>query len=191
MMELAGAICSYTATGSLQSLPDGGELLLCPKLVPCLAITVLVVLLGLDTTTHGVAGSNAGAKSAPASANSSRSRTASSGSGHSCCSGKQVPQTQRSPQQATSRTKPASSSSSSSRRLSNGMSLDSLPPLSHGLFGLLGLDQAVLLPAVEGANKVLDNNILNWHPADCITAYKAVTKYQVSLMLSENMQICN
>lgn len=197
-MELADAVCSYTATGSLQSLPDGGELLLCPELVPCLASTVLVVLLGLDTRAGDIAGDH-GAVSAN---RSSSSKAGSSG-------GKQDSQMQRSRQQASaskaasastfvsaapssqpqascSSQAARSSSSSISGRLSSGMSLDSLTPLSCGLFSLLGFNQAVLLQNVEGAYSVTRFQLnttrhKGWQPPDCITAYMAVINHQVSL----------
>jgi hypothetical protein len=47
--NIVDRLTECSTQGTLQSLPGACELLLCPELVPCLAITVLVLVLGFDT----------------------------------------------------------------------------------------------------------------------------------------------
>jgi hypothetical protein len=70
-------------------------------------------------------------------------------------------------------------SGSSDGRLGNGISLQSLTPLSRGLFGLLEVEQDMLLKAARGAKEM-------WHmrfePARCellIKTYNALLTQQV------------
>jgi hypothetical protein len=118
------------STGQLQLYAGAKELQLCPELVPCLAVTMLVTVLRFDAGAGGGRVSSSSTKSS-SGAGSSRHRPASGASaGHD----------------------PArSGSSTGSGRLGNGVSLDSLTPLACGLFGLLGVDQDVLLQAAGGA----------------------------------------
>jgi hypothetical protein len=113
--------------------------LLSSDLVPCLAITVLVATLGLDTSGNMLGGSSA---------------TYSSSSGAGSSTAVQAWTAQHPSQQAVPASGSSSSSTSSSERLGNGISLDSLTPLSRGLFGLLGVDQGVLRQAAEGVDAV-------------------------------------
>jgi hypothetical protein len=84
-LELAIAINNHQLAGSLQSLAGARELLLCTELVPCIAITAFVVLLGLDTGTRVAEGTAATSKVRPAS--SSRSTAGSSSGGNRMGSG--------------------------------------------------------------------------------------------------------
>ena len=172
LYDIAGAMYAENVTGALQSLPGACELLLCPELVPCLAITVLVGLLGLTTRKQKAAGRGSGNKGAVGSASGSSSSSASLGSsagdgaggssGSSSGRGMLTSQTQEHMQQpatpaATISTAGSSTSSSSSSvtrtaRLPNGISLDSLTPLSRGLFSLLGVDEDVLLEVARGTS---------------------------------------
>jgi hypothetical protein len=113
-------------------------MLLSSDLVPCLAITVLVATLGLDTSGNMLGGHSA-MHSSSSGAGSSTAVRASTAQGSS---------------QQAAPASGSSSTSSSSGRLGNGISLDSLTPLSRGLFGLLGVDQGVLLQAAEGVDAV-------------------------------------
>jgi hypothetical protein len=52
MLRLSKAVaaqCAGGSAGALEPLPGARELLLCPELVPCLAVTVLVTCLSFDT----------------------------------------------------------------------------------------------------------------------------------------------
>lgn len=162
--ELLKSAHNHSSTkGSLQSLPGARELLLCPDLVPCLAVTVLVTVLGLDTGAQEEdTGSGSRSKHAAQGASSSSSSSA-AGSSSRTASGSSSSSRQASapqgapPQQVDSSTRylrPGSSSTSrrsSSGRQANGISLDSLTPLSRSLFSLLGVEQGVLLQAAVGA----------------------------------------
>jgi hypothetical protein len=152
--DLAGTMHTQNVAGALQLLPGAHELLLCPELVPCLAITVLVGLFGLNTGTQEAAGRGSGSSSrVAAAAGSSRSRGAlraqeSFQQQQQTPGGPAVPSSKAAGRHQTGST----SSSSSNGRLPNGISLDSLTPLSRGLFGLLGVDQGVLLEVARGAS---------------------------------------
>jgi hypothetical protein len=121
-----------TWEGALQLLtPRARELLLCPELVPCLAAAVLVAVLGLETGAQGdETRSDVGAGGAAGPANSSSATSSSS-------SAADVDGTTQ------------ASAARISGRLGNGISLDSLTPLSRGAFSLLGVEQVVLVQAVE------------------------------------------
>jgi hypothetical protein len=197
---------------SPQPVPGAREVLMCPELVPCLAITVLVAVLGLDTGAGGAAGSSSDATSKVLSATASRSSSAATASSSHCyrssgtgeCStigdgqgraeGGPAPTTQTSlhDQQpaATAATSSAahqaggssySSIPSSSADLGNGVSLDSLTPLSRGLFSLLGVDQGVLLQAAGRCTGMDING--KYQPSDLaaiMTVYCDVLAFQVS-----------
>ena len=145
----------YHSPESLQkALPAARELLSCPELVPFLAIALLVAVLWCDTGSEGgVSGGD-----------STRMHTSGSVNIRSLSSPHAT--TQTTPTRGTSQPAVFATSStagrynagsgstsrtSSSGRLANGISLDSLTPLSRGLFSLLGVEQGVLLQAGGGA----------------------------------------
>ena len=201
MMDLAGAVRVYDemygniaqsslryALGSCSLLPYGGvrEVLPCPELVPCFAAAVLVTVLGFDTGVQG------GTEGSASSSSSGSTAGGSSGRGRGGCrQGLQAQGSSQQPsaasmagrQQAGSSSGPTSSSSSSSSgRLANGISLDSLTPLSRGVFGLLGVDQGVLLQAVKGP-RLVSREFTGFQPEQLdylIKAYSVALEHDVS-----------
>jgi hypothetical protein len=69
---------------SPQPVPGAREVLMCPELVPCLAITVLVAVLVLDTGAGGAAGSSSDATARVLSTTASRSSSAATASSSHC-----------------------------------------------------------------------------------------------------------
>jgi hypothetical protein len=196
MLQLSGAVveqCERGSAGALQSLPGARELLLCPELVPCLAVTVLVTFLSFDTggdMQPGAEGSCevAAGSVASSSSGSSNSSSSSSSSGRGTGDGKdrQGPKAKPSTQQAAgskaasaaNSSSSSSSSSSSTGRLANGISLNSLTPLSRGLFGLLRVDQGVLLQAAKTVSNTINTTR---GKLSCAAAYTSVMEYEVSV----------
>ena len=179
--DLAQAVQHHSTDQSLHSLPGVQELLLCPELVPCLAVAILVEALGLvtlvkDKRAEDVCSSGRGAASSSSSSSSS-----------------QMPAAQGAAQQPAAaaaassagchQTSSSSQISSSSVGLGIGLSQDGLTPLSCGLFGLLGVDQGVL---VHCARDFTDD----WNspfPLTCLETVKVycdVQAYQVSKQLA-------
>jgi hypothetical protein len=184
MLELAEAVLMHSSKGTLLSLSGANELLLCPELMSCLAIMVLVTLLGTDTWTKKGACSSKGPKGVAGPAGSGSSSSSSS-------SGRQTTTTQSLSQQpaasagyhqagssSSSSAVISGSNSSSSVRLANGVSLDSLTPLSRGLFGLLSVDLAIVLDAARVAlwGATCDPTSFGW----LVDTYCFVMEYQVS-----------
>jgi hypothetical protein len=194
VVRLLKAVHQYNVERQLQSLPGTRELLLCPELMPCLASTVLVSVLGMDSKEQHDTGSSRGTTrgAAAQASSSSRSSAGSSSSSRPASATRGSSQPQSDPasgtisgrhQAGSSSTSSCSSSSTSSGssagKLSNGISLQSLTPLSRGLFGLLGVEQDVLLKAARGAKEL-------WHmrfePARCellFSTYNALLMQQV------------
>jgi hypothetical protein len=185
MLDLAQTICVRSSEGTLQSLPDINELLRCAELVPCLAITVLVAVLGVDTGAHGGAGSSAVASWAPASSSGGGSIGAGSSSGVQALASQGTLQQQSVSAAAVSAGLPhqsgrssSSGSTSSCGRLENGVNLGSLTPLSHALFNLLGVEQGVLLSTSAAAKT---NHLATWGANNnSITTFDTVMAHQVS-----------
>jgi hypothetical protein len=161
--DLAQALQQHRLSGTLCSLPGARELLLCPELVPCLAVAVLVEALGLaagvgatDSSTS-TDSSDGGAQQRPAVA--AVAADAASSAGH---------------YQA------ASSSSSGALDSSVGLAMDGLSALSRGLFGLLlGVDEGVLLQGAQEATDPWSAGVL---PVCSVVTdvYIYVQEYQVS-----------
>jgi hypothetical protein len=176
--DLAQAVQHHSTDQSLHSLPGVQELLLCPELVPCLAVAILVEALGLvtlvkDERAEDLCSSGRGA----ASSSSSRQMPAAQGAA-------QQPAAAAAASSAgCHQTSSSSQISSSSVGLGIGLSQDGLTPLSCGLFGLLGVDQGVL---VHCAREVTDA----WSgpfPLTCLETVKVycdVQAYQVSKQLA-------
>jgi hypothetical protein len=146
----------HTDPAVLQSLPGAAELLLLPEFVSCLAIMLLVAVLGFDTR---------GAATAVAAA---RPAATSSGTGDPSSSSVQQQQ-QQAPRQA---------GSSSGGALDNGVQLDSLTPLSCSLFGVLGVSrEGLILAAYLGKAKGITDApcLTTW-----LTAYTTWVSQQVS-----------
>jgi hypothetical protein len=181
---------SSSAGRPLQLPPTGGvhELLRCPELFPCLAVAVLVAVLGLDTGVQGGTGVTSSNSSGTAGGSSSGEGEASSrGSNPSLHLHGSSQQPAAAAAAGTARRHDTGSSStsgptSSSDRLANGVSLDSLTPLSHGLFSLLGVNQGVLLQAVRGYRKSPQGGtgVLPDHVYSLIRACDLVSCHQVS-----------
>jgi hypothetical protein len=191
VVDLLRAVNNYSSMrGSLQSLPGARELLLCPELVPCLAVTVLVTVLGLDTGLQEGTGSGSRSRHAAHGASSSSSsaagssRTASSGSSsrsRQALADQSCPQVGSSTPYRQRGNRSSTGSGSSSGRLANGISLDSLSPLSRSLFGLLGVEHGVLLQAASAAK---DKWSVNFTPAVfeyLIHPYRFLIEQQVRL----------
>ena len=199
MLQLAAAVHHHDGAHSssagrpLQLLPTGGvyELLRCPELFPCLALAVLVAVLGLDTGVQGGTEGTSSNSSGTAGGSSSGEGEASSRGSARRNPSLHVQGSSQQPAAAaaagTARRHDTSSSStsgptSSSDRLANGVSLDSLTPLSHGLFSLLGVNQGVLLQAVRGYRKSPQGGtgVLPDHVYSLIRAFDVVSCHQVS-----------
>ena len=185
MLELAEAVLMHSSKGTLLSLSGANELLLCPELMSCLAIMVLVTLLGTDTWTKKGACSSKGPKrvAGPAGSGSGSSSSSSGRQTTTTQSLSQQPAASAGYHQAGSSSSSSSavisgSNSSSSVRLANGVSLDSLTPLSRGLFGLLSVDLAIVLDAARVAlwGATCDPTSFGW----LVDTYCFVMEYQVS-----------
>jgi hypothetical protein len=184
VLGTANVVRELSNQGTLQFMPGARELLSCPELVPCLAITVLVAVLGFDTGVPGSASDGAVARGEGAS---SSDTDGTSGAGSS--SGVQASTRQCALQQQTTfaascsaGVPPHYASSSgagsiSSGRLGNGVDLDSVTPLSCGLFGLLGVDQGLLLTAMEGAKTTTH---ATWGVNNIIVIFNVAVAHQVS-----------
>jgi hypothetical protein len=151
--------------GMLPSLPGTDEMLLSPDLVTCLAIALLVTVVGVDTSSGGD-GTTAATTAAAGSSNGLTSRT-----------GRQQRQ-HRQQQQQPLLWQAGSDSTSSGSDLSNGVRLDSLTPLSCSLFDVLGVTKEAVLQLAsladgEGLTTKLELDTL-------ASAYMRVLKYQVS-----------
>jgi hypothetical protein len=159
------------------TMPGAAELLLLPEFVSCLAIVLLVAVLGLDT------GDGVEAKHAASSS--------SSGSGSGSSTGRQSFHTGRQQQRAGSSGGRGSSSgggSSGGRGSSSGggsgnstrdkgVRVDSLTPLSCSLFGVLGIAKETALQAVVLAKSLglsTASSLTVW-----LTAYRTVARHQV------------
>jgi hypothetical protein len=169
--QLAGAVLELSTESSLQSSAAASVLLHCPELVHCMAVAVLLGVLGLDTGAQGAASSGhvvRGTAGSASSSSSSRSSLASSTRGRQASTTQGSTQHTAAPTAASSaaaggRQVGSSSSSSNSssvphtasnsNRLANGISLDSLTPLSSSLLGLLGVEQRVLLHVARAATQ--------------------------------------
>jgi hypothetical protein len=199
LVGLALGIGAYCTDGhSLHLLPGARELLLCPELVPCLAITVLSAALGiqkgaLETTTAGGDGN---------SVRSTPSRTQDDGRRRESSQVQGSSQQQQQRRHVAASVTAANSSAGchqagsssfvsragSSGRLANGISMDSLTPLSLGLFGLLGVNQAVLLQAASVRGGAVTSRADLLHPpglpphdlSNHISTYQSVLEEQVS-----------
>ena len=198
VLNLSNIVGELSTQDTLQFLPGARELLLCPELVPCLAITVLVAVLGFDTGVHGSAGSGAAASGAGASS-STPGGTSEAGSSGVQASTRQGISQQQVPASAaesaagcsaelqaevlphygssTSTGTPGADGTSSSGRLDNGVNLNSLTPLSCGLFGLLEVDHSLLLTTVRGAKTTTH---ATWGVNNSIAAFNTVVAHQVS-----------
>jgi hypothetical protein len=123
MMSLACGL-EGDVEAALQSCPQASELLLSPELLSCLAIVLVVTVLGLNTSSDRLDPNP------------------------------NPPSRQEQPQQQQERQQEqqADSSSSSSSVLSNGMRLDSLTPLSCSLFDVLGVTKETALHAARLAH---------------------------------------
>jgi hypothetical protein len=188
LVDITFGIADCSKDGrSQQLLPGARELLLCPDLVPCIAIALLVAVFGLDT------GARASSKESVRSATSStksrdkhrkalhvpgslqQQRLAATDSSAGC-------------HQAGTGSSSLTSRASNTGRLANGMSLDSLTPLSRNLFGLLGVDQAVVLqaaavrqgPVVIYEDSLVPSSFPPQHLSNLISVYQHVVEYQVS-----------
>jgi hypothetical protein len=141
--------------GTLQSSPAGTQLLLNPDFVSCLAIMLVVTVLGMDTSMRSAAGNGAAATAAASSSRSSSSSSSSSA--------------------------PGVGSSTGSSSSSSGVRLDSLTPLSCGLFDILGVGKETVLQAA----KVAKSAGLATLPKMCTLAscYHSVSWLQVSACL--------
>jgi hypothetical protein len=184
LLRLAEAIKQHLTSDSLLSLPGGRQLLCCPELMQCLAAGVLVTLLGLDTgAQEATSSSNATTDSmGTASISIATVSSSSSSSRANRTGGRQGSAAQTSSQQRTSPTlRIPTGSVSSSERLANGISLDSLTPLSRNLFDLLGVDQGVLLQAARGAEGCLEGaGFTTDHLDRLLTVYNYLLANQVS-----------
>jgi hypothetical protein len=161
--------------GSLLPYRGVREVLPCPELVPCLAAAVLVAVLGFDTGVPGATDDSASSSRGAAGGSSAGGRGSSGvplrGGSRGRRQGLQVQDSFQGPagtasssgassnagrhQAGSSSIGSRTSSTSSSGRLANGISLDSLTPLSRGLFSLLGVEQDVVLQAVKGCRLVV------------------------------------
>jgi hypothetical protein len=191
MLGLAEAVHHHAVRSSLESLPGAHELLLCPELVSCLAIQALVMMLRLETGAAAATGSMGEGAAVVASSSSSTQCPSGSSSGvdaASSSSDRLAHPTEGSLQQpaapagssAEHCTAGISSSSSNSAGLDNGVSLDSLNPLSLGLFGLLGVGQGVLLQAATAAGHIWRGGFMPASLPVLFNAYHEVLAYQVS-----------
>ena len=142
-LTMPGAVYDDT----LQSSPAGRQLLLDPDFVSCLAIMLVVTVLGLDTSMRSAAGNGAAATAAASSSSSA----------------------------------PGVGSSTGSSSSSNGVRLDSVTPLSCGLFDILGVGKETVLQAA----KVAKSAGLATLPKMCTLAscYHSVSWLQVSACL--------
>ena len=173
MLAFAEGLESRGVSDTLQLYPAASELLLLPESVSCLAIVLVSVLLGLDTS------SDDWLKAAVTTATSSSSTPGVGSSTGRQAPGTGVPQ----PQQQQQQRRPgnsggSSSSSSSSSGMAAGVRLGSLTPLSCGLFPLLGITketalQAARLAKAEGLTTLASLDVL-------VAAYRDVIVHQVS-----------
>jgi hypothetical protein len=150
---------------TLPSCPGANELLLLPEFASCLACMLLVTVLGLDTTTCRGSDSVAAAPAATRRNSKKGSRTS-----------PQVTDTQQ--QKAVSSGSSVSSGDGSDRTCGNGVSLDSLTPLSCSVFDLLGMSKETALQAAREAKQS------KWTAIEFVTmmfsAYTTVVEFQVS-----------
>jgi hypothetical protein len=165
---------SRGVSDTLQLYPAASELLLLPESVSCLAIVLVSVLLGLDTS------SDDWLKAADTTATSSSSTPGVGSSTGRQAPGTGVPQPQQQQQQrpGNSGGSSSSSSSSSSSGMAAGVRLGSLTPLSCGLFPLLGITketalQAARLAKAQGLTTLASLDVL-------VAAYRDVIVHQVS-----------
>jgi hypothetical protein len=166
MLALAEGLESRGVSDTLQLYPTASELLLLPQLVSCLAIVLVSVLLGLDTSADDWL------KAAVTAATSSSSTL-----GVGSSTGRQAPGTGV-PQQQQQQRPGSSGGSSSSNGMAAGVRLDSLTPLSCGLFRLLGITketalQAARLAKAQGLTTLVSLDVL-------VAAYRDVIVHQVS-----------
>ena len=149
----------------LATLPGAADMLLLPEFVSCLAIVLLVAVLGLNT----------GVDAAPA-ASSSRSIRSSRSGGRS--SGQQRSRPERQQQTTLASSSGGGDGSSSSSSNSNSRQLDSMTPLSCSLFGVLGISKDNALQAATLARSMgltAASSLTTW-----LTAYMTVVRHQVS-----------
>lgn len=209
------AVAMHNHSSSLHSVTGAHELLLCPELIPSLASTVLVAVLGVDTGTGQASGSVGATRDAVRPASSSRRNAGSTSSTASCSSRdgaegssriRVVSQARGASQQlifqgtldellqsavgAAGSTGPhqagstSSATSITSGTLGNGVSLDSLTPLSCRLLDLLGVNKDILMQAARGAADVcpqLSKYLLEEGAFICVMRTVCdVLEYQVS-----------
>jgi hypothetical protein len=149
----------------LQSCPAANELLLMPEFASCLAIMVVVTFLELDVSDHGRTG-------AAATQAASSSRGSTDGVGSSSGSdlvgsgtGDPLPRAGRQP--------PLPPQAGGS-----GVRLDSLTPLSCGLFEILGVTKETVQQAA-GASKTLGLTT-EGQLYGLLVCYTSLIEYQVS-----------
>lgn len=163
---------------TLPSCPGANELLLLPEFASCLACMLVVTVLGWDTTTCRDSDSVAAAPVATRRKSMKGSRTS-----------PQVTDTQQ--QKAVSSGSNVSSGDGSDRTCGNGVSLDSLTPLScsgwHSLFsgiplGIVNCDWMIcLLPACACACASRQHTV--HHMLLCLQVHQAKGAFSPQLML--------
>jgi hypothetical protein len=189
---------------ALQALPGARELLLCPELVPCLTITVLLATVRLgtgaerlplpgvsswDSSTgrgvvrplnsllrYGAAGSSSAALGVGSSCGSS-SGSSSSSQGMQAQGSLQQP---AAAEAAAASASASAASSSSSGKLANGMSLEGLSPLCYSLLDLLRFDKATLQVAAGATAAFWSTPYFPDYFTCLIRAYMCVHEFQVS-----------